>query len=62
MVFLLCLAVLNVSAQKSASNEVERLQARMYRLYTGYDYDEFISVTDSLKRAAEAAGDDRWNV
>ena len=59
MVFLLCLAVLNVSAQKSASNEVERLQARMYRLYTGYDYDEFISVTDSLKRAAEAAGDDR---
>ena len=50
---LLCLTVLNVSAQKTASDEVKRLQARMYKLYSGYDYDEFISVTDSLKRAAE---------
>lgn len=56
---LLCLTVLNASAQKTASDEVKRLQARMYKLYSGYDYDEFISVTDSLKRAAEEAGDDR---
>ncbi len=56
---LLCLTVLNVSAQKTASDEVKRLQNRMYKLYSGYDYDEFISVTDSLKRAAEEAGDDR---
>ena len=59
MVLLLCLTVLNASAQKTASDEVKRLQARMYKLYSGYDYDEFISVTDSLKRAAEEAGDDR---
>ena len=59
MVLLLCLTVLNASAQKTASDEVKRLQARMYQLYSGYDYDEFISVTDSLKRAAEEAGDDR---
>lgn len=43
---LLCLTVLNVSAQKTASDEVKRLQVRMYKLYSGYDYDEFISVTD----------------
>ena len=59
MALLLCLTVLNASAQKTASDEVKRLQARMYKLYSGYDYDEFISVTDSLKRAAEEAGDDR---
>ena len=59
IVLLLCLTVLNASAQKTASDEVKRLQARMYQLYSGYDYDEFISVTDSLKRAAEEAGDDR---
>ena len=59
IVLLLCLTVLNVSAQKTASDEVKRLQTRMYKLYSGYDYDEFISVTDSLKRAAEEAGDDR---
>lgn len=45
---LLCLTVLNASAQKTASDEVKRLQTRMYKLYSGYDYDEFISVTDSL--------------
>ena len=59
MVLLLCLTVLNGVAQKTASDEVNRLQARMYKLYNGYDYDEFISATDSLKRAAEEAGDDR---
>ena len=59
IVLLLCLTVLNASAQKTASDEVKRLQTRMYKLYSGYDYDEFISVTDSLKRAAEEAGDDR---
>lgn len=46
IVLLLCLTVLNVSAQKTASDEVKRLQTRMYKLYSGYDYDEFISVTD----------------
>lgn len=46
IVFFLCLTVLNASAQKTASDEVKRLQARMYKLYSGYDYDEFISVTD----------------
>jgi len=56
---LLCLAALNVSGQTTASDEVKRLQARMYKLYAGYDYDEFISVTDSLKDAAKEAGDDR---
>ena len=59
MGMLLSLTVLNVRAQQTASDEVNRLQARMYKLYSGYDYDEFISVTDSLKRAAEEAGDDR---
>ena len=59
IVLLLCLTVLNANAQKTAFDEVKRLQARMYKLYSGYDYDEFISVTDSLKRAAEEAGDDR---
>ena len=58
-VLLLCLTMLNALAQKTASDEVKRLQARMYKLYSGYDYDEFISVTDSLKLAAEEAGDDR---
>ncbi len=56
---LLCLAALNVSGQSTASDEVKRLLARMYKLYAGYDYDEFISVTDSLKDAAKEAGDDR---
>ena len=59
MGLLLCLTVLNASAQQTASDEVNRLQTRMYKLYSGYDYDEFISVTDSLKVAAEEAGDDR---
>ena len=58
IVSLLCLAVLSASAQKSASDEVKRLQTRMYKLYSGYDYDEFMSVTDSLKKTAEEAGDD----
>ena len=59
MGLLLSLTVLNAGAQQTASDEVNRLQARMYKLYSGYDYDEFISVTDSLKVAAEEAGDDR---
>ena len=42
MALLLCLTVLNAIAQKTASDEVKRLQARMYKLYSGYDYDEFI--------------------
>lgn len=46
IVLFLCLTVLNASAQKTASDEVKRLQAMMYKLYSGYDYDEFISVTD----------------
>jgi len=31
----------------------------MYKLYASLDYDAFISVTDSLKTAAEKAGDER---
>lgn len=34
----LCLTVLNVSAQKTASDEVKRLQARMYQLDGGYSF------------------------
>ena len=32
MGLLLCLTVLNASAQQTASDEVNRLQARMYKL------------------------------
>ena len=55
----LCLLTLQVHAQRSAADEVKRLQARMYKLYAGHDYDLFMSVTDSLKEAAEKAGDER---
>lgn len=56
---LLGLSALTARAQKSATDEVRRLQARMYKLYASQDYDAFISVTDSLKTAAEKAGDER---
>ena len=51
--------VLTARAQTTAGDEVKRLQARMYKLYAGHDYDLFMSVTDSLKEAAEKAGDER---
>lgn len=38
MVLQLCLTVLNASAQKTASDEVKRLQARMYQLGGGYSF------------------------
>ena len=56
---MLGLSALTARAQKSATDEVRRLQARMYKLYASQDYDAFISVTDSLKTAAEKAGDER---
>ena len=42
---LLGLSALTARAQKSATDEVRRLQARMYKLYASQDYDAFISVT-----------------
>lgn len=56
---LLSLSVLFAGAQGTAADKVKRLQARMYKLYPGHDYELFISVTDSLKEAALAAGDER---
>lgn len=38
MVLQLCLTVLNSNAQKTASDEVKRLQARMYQLDGGYSF------------------------
>ena len=54
-----CLLSVQVHAQRSAADEVKRLQNKMYKMYAGTDYDGFISVTDSLKDVALKAGDER---
>lgn len=54
-----CLLSVQVHAQRSAADEVKRLQNKMYKMYAGTDYDGFISVTDRLKDVALKAGDER---
>ena len=47
-----------VQAQNEAAATIEQLQKEMYRLYSTHDADEFMDVTERLKKASLKAGEE----
>ncbi len=54
---LLCIPT-QVQAQNEATATIEQLQKEMYRLYSTHDADEFMDVTERLKKASLKAGEE----
>lgn len=60
LVLLFCLLCIptQVQAQNEATATIEQLQKEMYRLYSTHDADEFMDVTERLKKASLKAGEE----
>ena len=59
LIFLFCLPVLSTqirAQENNATTTIEQLQKEMYRLYPTNNVDEFMDVTERLKKAALKAG------